>query len=179
MAERFDTGRIRRRRRSSGLAAAIAARQAGLAVTLADAARPPIDKACGEGIMPEGVAALGRARDHARARAVLRARRMRFIDSNGAIDARFPRSAGFGVRRTVLHQLLIDRPLKSGSTCAGELAFSSSPTAMKALCWMAARSAAGGLIGADGQNSRLRTQAGLDPASAACGGVSGSGATMA
>jgi menaquinone-9 beta-reductase len=42
----------------SGLAAAIAARQAGFAVTLADVAHPPIDKACGEGIMPDGLAAL-------------------------------------------------------------------------------------------------------------------------
>ena len=41
----------------AGLAAAIAARQRGFEVTLADAAMPPIDKACGEGIMPDGIAA--------------------------------------------------------------------------------------------------------------------------
>ncbi|MGB8062426.1 MAG: FAD-binding protein, partial [Candidatus Sulfotelmatobacter sp.] len=38
----------------AGLAAAIAARKCGLRVIVADAAQPPIDKACGEGLMPDG-----------------------------------------------------------------------------------------------------------------------------
>ena len=42
----------------AGLAAAIAARQKGFDVTLADSAIPPIDKPCGEGLMPDGVRAL-------------------------------------------------------------------------------------------------------------------------
>src|ERR1044071_9947152 len=42
----------------AGLAAAIALRVRGLEVVLADAAIPPIEKACGEGLMPDGVAAL-------------------------------------------------------------------------------------------------------------------------
>src|SRR6266568_6767121 len=41
----------------AGLAAAIAARRRGFDVTLADCSVPPIDKACGEGIMPDGLAA--------------------------------------------------------------------------------------------------------------------------
>ena len=41
----------------AGLATAIAARSEGFRVTLADASRPPIDKACGEGLMPEALAA--------------------------------------------------------------------------------------------------------------------------
>src|SRR5947207_23552 len=41
----------------AGLAAALAARRRGFAVTLADCATPPIDKACGEGIMPDGLEA--------------------------------------------------------------------------------------------------------------------------
>ena len=36
----------------AGLAAAIAARMKGFDVTVADGAKPPIDKACGEGLMP-------------------------------------------------------------------------------------------------------------------------------
>ena len=46
----------------AGLAAAIALRQKGLDVLVADALRPPIDKACGEGLMPDAqrdLAALG------------------------------------------------------------------------------------------------------------------------
>ena len=42
----------------AGLALAIGARRAGLAVTVLDRSRPPIDKPCGEGLMPDGVAAL-------------------------------------------------------------------------------------------------------------------------
>ena len=42
------------------MAAAIAARQRGLRVIVADGMRPPIDKACGEGLMPDGLAALER-----------------------------------------------------------------------------------------------------------------------
>ena len=42
----------------AGLAAAIAARRRGFSVTVADGAEPPIDKACGEGLMPESQAAL-------------------------------------------------------------------------------------------------------------------------
>ena len=44
----------------AGLAAAIAARQRGLRVIVADGMQPPIDKACGEGLMPDGLAALER-----------------------------------------------------------------------------------------------------------------------
>ena len=42
----------------AGLAAGIAIRQRGLRVVLADPAHPPIDKACGEGLMPNTVASL-------------------------------------------------------------------------------------------------------------------------
>ena len=44
----------------AGLAAAIAARQQGFRVVVADGAHGPIDKPCGEGLMPDGVAALER-----------------------------------------------------------------------------------------------------------------------
>ena len=39
----------------AGLAAAIALRQKGLDVLVADALWPPIDKACGEGLMPDAL----------------------------------------------------------------------------------------------------------------------------
>ena len=42
----------------AGLATGIAIRQRGLRVVVADPAQPPIDKACGEGLMPQTVAAL-------------------------------------------------------------------------------------------------------------------------
>src|SRR5579859_4560534 len=42
----------------AGLACAVAARRRGLDVIVADGAEPPIDKACGEGMMPATLAAL-------------------------------------------------------------------------------------------------------------------------
>jgi 2-polyprenyl-6-methoxyphenol hydroxylase-like FAD-dependent oxidoreductase len=39
----------------AGLAAALALRQRGCSVALYDAQQPPIDKSCGEGLMPESV----------------------------------------------------------------------------------------------------------------------------
>jgi len=42
----------------AGLATGIAIRQRGLRVVVADPARPPIDKACGEGLMPNTVVLL-------------------------------------------------------------------------------------------------------------------------
>ena len=73
-----DSGRNRRslvthRRRSrawsvlvigggpAGLAAAIAARRKGFRVRVMDAGRPPIDKACGEGLMPDALRALNQS----------------------------------------------------------------------------------------------------------------------
>ena len=44
----------------AGLAAAIAARQQGFSVAVADGAGPSIDKACGEALMPDAVTALER-----------------------------------------------------------------------------------------------------------------------
>lgn len=44
----------------AGLAAAIAAKEKGLEAVVADAGEPPIDKACGEGLLPDAVDALAR-----------------------------------------------------------------------------------------------------------------------
>ena len=48
----------------AGLATAIAARRHGLSVIVADGAIPPIDKPCGEGLMPDGVEALHNLGDY-------------------------------------------------------------------------------------------------------------------
>src|ERR1700688_148893 len=42
----------------AGIVAAIAAHRQGLQATVLDARTPPIDKPCGEGILPQGIAAL-------------------------------------------------------------------------------------------------------------------------
>src|SRR5215467_3889972 len=90
----------------AGLAAAIAARRAGLTVTLADSAIPPIDKACGEGIMPDGIAA-ARSLGISLESAGQRFRGIRFCGAGTSVEAEFPHGEGLGIRRTDLHRILV------------------------------------------------------------------------
>src|SRR4051794_10270243 len=92
----------------AGLASAIAARRRGLDVIVADLARPPIDKACGEGIMPDGIAAaraIGVPLDHVPGCPF---RGIRFRDAEWIAEASFPHGCGLGLRRTVLHTSLLE-----------------------------------------------------------------------
>jgi 2-polyprenyl-6-methoxyphenol hydroxylase-like FAD-dependent oxidoreductase len=102
----------------AGLAAAIAARRHGFRVTVADCSIPPIDKACGEGLMPDGVAAaraLGIDLDMAPAQ---RFSGIRFCDGGACVEARFPRHHGLGMRRTALHRVLIEHAADIGVNLA-------------------------------------------------------------
>jgi flavin-dependent dehydrogenase len=93
----------------AGLAAAIAARQHGLRVLVVEAATPPIDKACGEGVMPNGVAALRRLGVTIPFGVSMPFRGIRFVGPGHAVDARFQDGPGLGMRRTTLHRLLVER----------------------------------------------------------------------
>ncbi len=89
----------------AGLAAALAARKRGLQVIVADRAQPPIDKACGEGLMPDGVAALREFGVELTAGDGVPFRGIRFLDGELQAEACFPNSeCGFGIRRTRLHE---------------------------------------------------------------------------
>ncbi len=137
----------------AGLAAAIATRLKGFDVTLADAAQPPIDKACGEGLMPDSLEALRRlgvAFDPDQSFAF---RGIRFIGAGGTVAADFRREPGIAVRRTRLHQVLIDRAEEVGVKLLWR-------TPVTNLSNIRAR----WIVGADGQNSRVRRWAGLDAA---------------
>jgi len=108
----------------AGLSCAIAAASQGLQVELIDAMQPGIDKACGEGLMPdslEALAALGfdLNRDLGHIEAAL-LRGIRFLSDqassthNPNTEAPFPAGPGRGIRRTILHQLLLDRAASLG-----------------------------------------------------------------
>jgi menaquinone-9 beta-reductase len=145
----------------AGLAAAIAARQQGFRVVVADGARMPIDKPCGEGLMPDGLAALERLGITVDPETSCPFRGIRFLAAGLAIDAAFPQQArGFGVRRTVLHKLIADR----ASTLGIDFLWQTPVTGISAdgvhlgnrkihPRW---------IIGADGGSSRVRRWAGLD-----------------
>ncbi len=98
----------------AGLAAAIAARQRGLTVIVADGSRPPIDKPCGEGLMPDGRDALAKLGITVPAGESHPFRGIRFISGPLRVDASFPHGGGIGVRRTVLHRIMIERAQAAG-----------------------------------------------------------------
>jgi menaquinone-9 beta-reductase len=94
----------------AGLAAALAARQIGLDVVLADRAQPPIDKACGEGLMPDALDALRWIGVNLGSGNGACFRGIRFLDEKLVAEASFPNlSFGLGVRRTELHRILVER----------------------------------------------------------------------
>jgi flavin-dependent dehydrogenase len=146
----------------AGLAAAIAARQKGFNVAVADVARPPIDKACGEGLMPESLAALSALGVTVESGQCLDFRGVRFVEGRVSVEANFPDKSGIGIRRTCLHRLLVDRAsdlgvsLLWGTRVTGLSKDRVSVDGNTIQCrW---------LVGADGQKSRVRAWAGLDRA---------------
>ena len=145
----------------AGLAAAIAARQAGFAVIVADCAQPPIDKACGEGIMPDGLAALRQLGVRIGSGEAMPFRGIRFVNEDGLVEADFPQGNGYGIRRTVLHQLLIDRATEIGVSLRWGARVNRLSEEGVAIDEQLVRCR--WLLCADGQNSLLRRQAGLDP----------------
>jgi flavin-dependent dehydrogenase len=148
----------------AGLAAAIAARQAGFDVAVVDCARPPIDKACGEGIMPDGLSALAALGVQVDARQASPFRGIRFVNRLQEIEGDFPAGVGYGIRRTVLHQWLVDRAAECGVAMHwGRRITGLSP---KGLLVEGDLVSCRWLVGADGQSSQLRKLAGLEPGSA-------------
>jgi flavin-dependent dehydrogenase len=155
----------------AGLGAAIALRRCGIDCTLVEARPNPIDKACGEGLMPdsrESLAQLGVTLDEQDGYPF---RGIRFQNSVHRVDAFFPHNSGVGVRRPRLHTLLTDRAEQDGAFLmwnshvqlprAGSERDSPDGTYRTAFVngkplrfrW---------LVGADGQASSVRKWAGLD-----------------
>ena len=85
----------------AGLAAAIAARLQGFEVAVTDPAVPPIDKACGEGLLPAGVEALRRLGIAISSAEGFPLRGIRFLADGAPFEARFSSGFGLGVRRTI------------------------------------------------------------------------------
>lgn len=147
----------------AGLAAGIAARRRGFDVTVADGAVPPIDKVCGEGIMPDGVAAARALGIDIAGVAAHTFRGIRFYGSGISVDADFPMGHGIGVRRTVLHDLMVARAAEAGVRMAWG-------TRISRICREGVFAGdrlvrARWIVGADGGHSPLRKWAGLDSCS--------------
>jgi flavin-dependent dehydrogenase len=146
----------------AGLAAALAARQMGFDVVLADRAQPPIDKACGEGLMPDAIHALRRIGVDLRSGHGSPFRGIRFLDDKLEAEASFPNgSFGLGVRRTELHQILASRAKDVGVVALwGTKIEGLDPTGV-IIGGRTIRSR--WIVGADGFHSRVRQWAGFAP----------------
>jgi flavin-dependent dehydrogenase len=144
----------------AGLAIAIAARQRGFRVQLADGAEPPIDKACGEGLLPDGVAALESLGIEIPRGAARSFCGIRFLSRSRTADACFSGTRpGFAVRRTTLHRMLTDRASQVGATLLWRTPVTGIASTGVILGERFVR--ARWIIGADGANSRVRRWAGL------------------
>jgi len=144
----------------AGLATAIAAQRKGFRATVSDCAIPPIDKACGEGLMPDGVESLAKLGIAIGPGVGYPFRGIRFHGSRSAVDAAFPKGCGYGMRRTVLHTLMIQRAAEAGvSLLWGTRVTGISEDAVlldegSIRCrW---------IVGADGSQSNVRRWAGLE-----------------
>lgn len=138
-----------------GLVAAIHARLAGLSVVVLEPRGTPIDKACGEGLMPGAVAELRRL---GVAPAGMPIRGITYRQGGHEARAQFQGDPGLGVRRTVLHNALCDR--------AQELAVVRKVGHAGVVTQASDHVRAGDLrasylIGADGLHSRVRRSLGL------------------
>lgn len=159
-----------------GLAAAIAARAHGLSVRLVDRQRPPIDKACGEGLMPAGVRALEALGVRVPARS-MPFRGIRYLSDGVVAEGDFPgvsaggSGAGRGIRRTELHTALVARAAEAGV----ELVWGTRVEAARAgeVRTAAATWPCRFVVGADGLRSGLRRSTGLEGAKHGAGGAGG------
>jgi flavin-dependent dehydrogenase len=144
----------------AGLAAALAVRQRGMSVVVADSCEPPIDKPCGEGLVPDGLAALARLGVSLPDAEGFAFRGIRFVSGPAAVEAQFPTGKALGLRRTVLHSKMVELAAAKGI----QFLWNSVVTGLRAegalvneklmrVRWV---------VGADGSASRVRRWAGLD-----------------
>lgn len=143
----------------AGLATAIGAHELGLSVTVLERRRPPIDKACGEGLMPDGVRRLAALGVRLEAESVQPFRGIRYLDADLVAEGFFPGEPGLGIRRPELHRAMVERAVQSGvglywGVTARGLTSDGVETdqGLFAARW---------IVGADGLSSRVRQWAGL------------------
>jgi menaquinone-9 beta-reductase len=148
----------------AGLAAAIAARRRGFQVIVADGNKPPIDKPCGEGLMPDSIAALQQLGVEIATDEGYPLQGIKFLEKEKAATARFPAGPGVGLRRPILHKKMLDCAVALGVHFLWE-------TPVTGIERDGVNLAGGNfvhakwIIGADGGQSRVRRWAGLESSS--------------
>jgi flavin-dependent dehydrogenase len=145
-----------------GLATAIFAARVGLrAIVLERRGAGRSDKACGEGIMPRGVALLRDLGIEPRGRPF---EGIRFLSRGVVAEGRFPGEPGCGVRRTALAEALRERALSLGVQIAHGCAVRDWREEEAAIELETNRGSlrVSWLVGADGLHSTVRRHSGLE-----------------
>ncbi len=143
------------------MVAAIALRLRGLDVVVADALVPPIDKACGEGLMPDSCRVLARLGVDLSGGHEFSGIHFanRSSEREDLVSAHFPRGKGIGIRRVHLHRRLLNRAEEIGVRLIW-----GSRVDLNSTAGVSVGGEAYGyryLVGADGECSRVRSWAGL------------------
>jgi flavin-dependent dehydrogenase len=143
----------------AGIATAIAASLKGLRVSVLDFRKPPIEKSCGEGLLPSAVTNLQSLGVHLNSSVGVPFRGIRFLDEESSASARITRGTGYGVRRADLHRVLVERACQLsvsfhwGARVSGFDGRGAHAGGLHFPCkW---------LVGADGQNSTVGKWANL------------------
>jgi flavin-dependent dehydrogenase len=138
-----------------GLATALHARRQGLSVIVAEPREDPIDKACGEGLMPGGLSELTSLGVDP---AGMPFRGIAYVNERRRAEARFRGGPGRGVRRTTLHAALAARAKEQDTEWIRTKVTSVEQDAHGVT---AAGVRAKWLVGADGLHSSVRRAAGI------------------
>ena len=139
-----------------GLATALYAAQAGLDVVVREPRGAPVDKACGEGLMPGAVADLTRLGIPLTG---IDLAGIRYCDPHRFVDAPFRAGPGRGVRRTTLHSALAEAAVAAGVVIEPDPVREVEQRADRVLVdGQAARH----LVAADGLHSPVRRMLGLE-----------------
>ena len=147
----------------AGLAAAIAARQEGLRVMVTDSASPPIDKACGEGLMPDSLEVLHRLGVSLQGCETGSFQGIMFVGPEDWVAAKVPNGQGLGIRRVLLHQAFVEH----AKDCGVEMLWKSRVSELRDnhVTVNGKTIQSRWIVGADGQMSRVREWAGLSAGS--------------
>jgi flavin-dependent dehydrogenase len=138
-----------------GLATALHARRQGLSVIVAEPREDPIDKACGEGLMPGGLAELTSLGVDP---AGMPFHGIAYVSEHRRAEARFRTGPGRGVRRTTLHAALASRAKEEDTDWIRTKVTSVQQDAHGVT---AAGVRAKWLVGADGLHSAVRRAVGI------------------
>lgn len=142
-----------------GMITALHAARAGLDVVIREPRSGPVDKACGEGLMPGAVAGLTELGVQLEGRPIAG---IRYVDSTRRVETPFRYGPGRGVRRTTLHAALADA-VDAAGIAVEQVAVTSVDDRGDHL--LVDTEPARFLVAADGLHSRVRRLVGLDASS--------------